>query len=79
MSDALAPSIARPVPNPMNVALFNQALRDHKLSIEQCAAQIGVGRNTPRRWQNGVVPLLPAAQRLAALLELEVNDLWPQP
>jgi DNA-binding XRE family transcriptional regulator len=63
----------------MDLELFKARRSERKLSIEQCAAQIGVGRNTPRRWMNGdVAPKLPAAQRLAALLGLTVDELWPQ-
>lgn len=61
----------------VDIDRFKLALREKGLTPEACAPRIGVGRNTPRRWLKGDIPMLDKAQRLADLLELSVDDLWP--
>lgn len=65
------------VKNPMDVDLFKQALRTKGLSPEALADEVGVGKNTPRRWMSGVEPLVTKAQEVAAFLDLTVDQLWP--
>jgi hypothetical protein len=79
MSSALAPPKVKKAKREtrMDVALFERKRLAAGLSIEAVASKIGTGRNTPGRWVGGVEPLLIQAQRLANLLEVSVNDLWP--
>jgi DNA-binding XRE family transcriptional regulator len=61
----------------MNVDLYMSKRREAGLSNEDIAAEIGVGRNTPGRWVNGSEPKLAPAQRLAAFLNVSVEEVWP--
>lgn len=77
MSGTHIPSKARWA-SAMDVDLFEQALREKGISIDKCAHLLGVARMTPRRWMGGAEPTLGRARRAAELLDLTVDDLWPE-
>lgn len=55
-----------------------RALLQARLTEEDVAVQLQVDPKTVRRWLEGRVPYLRHRWALAALLELDETDLWPQ-
>jgi transcriptional regulator with XRE-family HTH domain len=57
---------------------LRRALMHARLSEEDVAAHLQVDPKTVRRWLEGRTPYLRHRWALAALLELDEADLWPQ-
>lgn len=61
----------------MDIDLFKEALQAKGLTPEALAIAAGLSRNTPRRWMEGVQPILGKAQAAVEVLDLTVDRLWP--
>lgn len=81
MSDAVAPlqPATRDARIPVNRDLFLSACAAKGCATDEDRAQLlGITRKNVYNYRRGlIVPLLPTARRIAGVLEVDIDELWP--